>query len=105
MVGGDDAVKECVEIVEEVDHLERRALRRQVGEVDNVREIDGHCVKPLSSYRLPMLQILRYRPKKEHHFVKLATSGTKITWIAFLILFTMVYFVVTILKVKLKISN
>ena len=53
-----NAVKASVEVVEQVHHLERGADTGNLGEANNVTEVDGDTVKRFSCNVLPLFQLL-----------------------------------------------
>lgn len=57
----EDGVKQGVEVVEEVDHLDGIAERRDRREADNVAEVDRHLVKVLWLHCGTSLQSLGHR--------------------------------------------
>lgn len=58
----DDGVKDGVEVVEEVDHLDGLAVRRDGGEAHNVAEVERHAVKVLRLHGAAHFQNLGHRP-------------------------------------------
>ena len=50
------------EVVEQVDHLERRAGGRQRREAHDVAEVDGHRLERLGYHRLALDQIVGHGP-------------------------------------------
>ncbi len=55
-------VEDGVQVVKEVDDLDRTANWRQRRESHNVREIDRHLLKHFRFHSLPFLQLLGYSP-------------------------------------------
>ena len=64
VVVGGNGVETCVEVVEQVDHLERRAGGRQRGEAHDVAEVDGHRFERLGYHRLALNQVVGHGPAK-----------------------------------------
>ena len=62
IVLGDDVIKYCPEVIEEVDNFKRRARRWHVSEGHDVREINWGCRKDLRRYCLSHFQGIRYSP-------------------------------------------
>lgn len=63
IVVADDSIKDCVEIVEEVDHLNGLAVGRDGGEAHNVAEVNGHAAKVLWFDYAANFQSLGHRPE------------------------------------------
>lgn len=61
VVVGEHGVKQSVEVVEKVDHLDGIAERGDGCEAHNVTEVDGHLVKVLRLHCGAGLQSLRHR--------------------------------------------
>ena len=58
-----DGIEACVEIIEEIDNLHGRALGREVGEPDDVAEIDGDVLVELAGERAAFLQLFSHYPR------------------------------------------
>lgn len=58
----DDRVEAGVEIIEQVDDLQRRTLRTKGGEADDVTEVDSDAVIRLGHHRLSQDQLTCHRP-------------------------------------------
>lgn len=59
----DDSIKDRVEIIEEVDHLDGFAVGWDGGEAHDVAEINGHAVKVLRFDCAANLQSLGHGPE------------------------------------------
>lgn len=57
----DNGVETRVKIVEQIDHLQRRALGRQAGEAHDVTEVDCHLIVRLGDYALSENQLRCHR--------------------------------------------
>lgn len=60
-------VKQCVQVIEKIDHLDGIAERGDGGEAHNVTEVDGHLVEVLWFYCGACLQCFSYRTGKGNH--------------------------------------
>lgn len=63
----DNGVETRVKIVEQIDHLQRRALGRQAGEAHDVTEVDCHLIVRLGDYALSEDQLRRHRSVSAKH--------------------------------------
>lgn len=59
------SIKQRVEVVEKVDHLNGITEWGDSGETYNVTEVDGHLVEVLRLHRGPCLQGLSHRTEKQ----------------------------------------
>jgi len=55
-------IEHRVQVVEQIDHFERRTLRRQLGEADDVREVDRHAVEHLRRHVATGCQFVGHEP-------------------------------------------
>ena len=60
----DGGVKGGVEVVEEVDHFEGRAIGADGSEPDDVGEVNGHLIEFLRRHLHSHLQLVRHRTNK-----------------------------------------
>lgn len=61
----DDRVKECVEVVKKVHHLDGLTVGWDCSEANNITEVDSDTVKVLRFYRGSQLQSLSHWPGAE----------------------------------------
>lgn len=62
----DNRVETRVEVVQQIDHLQRRALGRQAREAHDVAEVNCHLIVRLGDYALPEDQLRRHRSARKN---------------------------------------
>jgi len=62
----DNGIETRVEVVQQIDHLQRRALRRQAREAHDVAEVNCHLIVRLGDYTLPEDQLRRHRSARRN---------------------------------------
>jgi len=62
----DNGVETRVEVIQQIDHLQRRALRRQTREAHDVAEVNCHLIVCLGDYALSEDQLRRHRSARRN---------------------------------------
>lgn len=70
----DDGVEARVEVIEQINHLQGRALSWQTREAHDVAEVDRHLIVCLRDHALSENQLGRYRSAREDRHVQLSSK-------------------------------